>query len=54
MADTRLLMEELLVQVFGEKHRAEATKFFDLDPAAAAAGPGERIPPMPVKRRGRR
>jgi hypothetical protein len=28
LQDTQLLMEELLVQVFGEKHRKEALKFF--------------------------
>jgi hypothetical protein len=31
MADSRRLMEELIVQAFGEKHRAKAVKFFELD-----------------------
>jgi hypothetical protein len=31
MQDTRLLMEELVVQVFGPQHRDKAVKFFGLD-----------------------
>ena len=31
LADTNKLMEELVVQVFGNKHRKDAVKFFDLD-----------------------
>jgi hypothetical protein len=34
MADSKRLMEELIVQVFGEKHRAKAVKFFELDKEA--------------------
>jgi hypothetical protein len=51
-------MEELLVLMFGNKHRAEVMKFFDLQgmPGDIPAGVGEpRLGPLPVPdRRDRR